>query len=143
MSPLPQSIRLEIVTPEQRLVNEVVDEVVLPGSEGSLGVLPGHTPLLSTLGIGWLMYRRGDLRRYLAIAWGFVEVLPDRVSVLAEIAERAETIDRERARKARERALERLRGRVPGTDFERAQIALQKAVIRIQVAEGASSHETA
>jgi len=143
MSPLPQSIRLEIVTPEQRLVNEVVDEVVLPGSEGSLGVLPGHTPLLSTLGIGWLMYRRGDLRRYLAIAWGFVEVLPDRVSVLAEIAERAETIDRERARKARERALERLRGRVPGTDFERAQIALQKAVIRIQVAEGAGSHETA
>ena len=143
MSPLPQSIRLEIVTPEQRLVNEVVDEVVLPGSEGSLGVLPGHIPLLSTLGIGWLMYRRGDLRRYLAIAWGFVEVLPDRVSVLAEIAERAETIDRERARKARERALERLRGRVPGTDFERAQIALQKAVIRIQVAEGAGSHETA
>jgi len=143
MSPLPQSIRLEIVTPEQRLVNEVVDEVVLPGSEGSLGVLPGHTPLLSTLGIGWLMYRRGDLRRYLAIAWGFVEVLPDRVSVLAEIAERAETIDRERARKARERALERLRGRVPGTDFERAQIALQKAVIRIQVAEGAGPHEPA
>jgi len=143
MSPLPQSIRLEIVTPEQRLVNEVVDEVVLPGSEGSLGVLPGHIPLLSTLGIGWLMYRRGDLRRYLAIAWGFVEVLPDRVSVLAEIAERAETIDRERARKARERALERLRGRVPGTDFERAQIALQKAVIRIQVAEGAGPHEPA
>ncbi|PYT18069.1 MAG: F0F1 ATP synthase subunit epsilon [Acidobacteria bacterium] len=143
MSPLPQSIRLEIVTPEQRLVNEVVDEVVLPGSEGSLGVLPGHTPLLSTLGIGWLMYRRGDLRRYLAIAWGFVEVLPDRVSVLAEIAERAETIDRERARKARERALERLRGRVPGTDFERALIALQKAVIRIQVAEGAGPHEPA
>jgi len=136
MSPLPQSIRLEIVTPEQRLVNEVVDEVVLPGSEGSLGVLPGHIPLLSTLGIGWLMYRRGDLRRYLAIAWGFVEVLPDRVSVLAEIAERAETIDRERA-------LERLRGRVPGTDFERAQIALQKAVIRIQVAEGAGPHEPA
>ncbi|OLD66121.1 MAG: ATP synthase F1 subunit epsilon [Acidobacteria bacterium 13_1_40CM_2_68_5] len=143
MSPLPQSIRLEIVTPEQRLVNEVVDEVVLPGSEGSLGVLPGHTPLLSTLGIGWLMYRRGDLRRYLAIAWGFVEVLPDRVSVLAEIAESAETIDRERARKARDRALERLRGRGSETDFERAQIALQKAVIRIQVAEGAGPHEPA
>jgi len=143
MSPLPQSIHLEIVTPEQRLVNEIVDEVVLPGSQGSLGVLPGHTPLLSTLGIGWLMYRRGDLRRYLAIAWGFVEVLPDRVSVLAEIAERAESIDRERARQARDRALERLRGRGPGTDFERAQIALQKAVIRIQVADGAGPNEPA
>jgi len=143
MSTLPQSIHLEIVTPEQRLVNEVIDEVVLPGSEGSLGVRPGHTPLLSTLGIGWLMYRRGDLRRYLAIAWGFVEVLPDRVSVLAEIAERAETIDRERARKARDRALEHLRGRGPGTDFERAQIALQKAVTRIRVAEGVGQNEPA
>ncbi len=143
MSTLPQSIHLEIVTPEQRLVNEVIDEVVLPGSQGSLGVLPGHTPLLSTLGIGWLMYRRGDLRRYLAIAWGFVEVLPDRVSVLAEIAERAETIDRERARKARDRALEHLRGRGPGTDFERAQIALQKAVTRIRVAEGVGQNEPA
>ncbi|HYS78248.1 MAG TPA: F0F1 ATP synthase subunit epsilon [Candidatus Dormibacteraeota bacterium] len=143
MSPLPQSIHLEIVTPEQRLVNEIVDEVVLPGSQGSLGVLPGHTPLLSTLGIGWLMYRRGDLRRYLAIAWGFAEVLPDRVGVLAEIAERAESIDRERARQARDRALERLRGRGPGTDFERAQIALQKAVIRIQVADGAGPNEPA
>ncbi|MEK7836488.1 MAG: F0F1 ATP synthase subunit epsilon, partial [candidate division NC10 bacterium] len=103
--PLPESIHLEIVTPEQRLVNEVVDEVVLPGSEGSLGVLPGHTPLLTTLGIGELKYRRGTTRRFLAIAWGFAEVLPDRVSVLAEIAERAEGIDRERARKARDRAV--------------------------------------
>jgi len=143
MSPLPQSIHLEVVTPERRLVNEVVDEVVLPGSQGSLGVLPGHTPLLSTLGIGWLTYRRGDLRRYLAIAWGFAEVLPDRVSVLAEIAERAEAIDRERARKARDRALERLRGRGPGTDFQRAQIALQKAIIRIRVAEGGGPGESA
>jgi len=143
MSPLPSSLHLEIVTPEQRLVSEIVDEAVLPGSQGSLGVLPGHTPLLTNLGIGWLMYRRGDLRRYLAIAWGFVEILPDRISVLAEIAERAETIDRERARRARERALERLRSRDPGTDFARAQIALQKAVIRVQVAEGVGPREPA
>ncbi len=136
MSPLPASLHLEIVTPEQRLVSEVVDEAVLPGSDGSLGVRPGHTPLLTTLGIGWLMYRRGDLRRYLAIAWGFAEVLPDRVNVLAEIAERAETIDRRRALKARDRALERLRGRDAGTDFGRAQAALQKAIIRVQVADG-------
>ena len=139
--PLPESIHLEVVTPERRLVNEVVDEVVLPGSEGSLGVLPGHTPLLTTLGIGWLMYRRGDLKRYLAIAWGFSEVLPDRVNVLAEIAERAEAIDRERARKARNRALERLRGRGSDSDFKRAQIALEKAIIRIQVSEGVGPNE--
>ena len=138
---LPESIHLEIVTPEQRLVNEVVDEVVLPGSEGSLGVLPGHTPLLTTLGIGELMYRRGTTRRFLAIAWGFAEVLPDRVSVLAEIAERAEGIDRERARKARDRAMARLRGRSADTDFKRAQVALQKAIIRIQIGEGVGPKE--
>lgn len=139
--PLPESIHLEIVTPEQRLVNEVVDEVILPGSEGSLGVLPGHTPLLTTLGIGGLTYRRGATRRHLAIARGFAEVLPDRVSVLAEIAERAEGIDRERALKARERAVARLRGRSAETDFERAQVALQKAIIRIQLSGGIGPNE--
>jgi F-type H+-transporting ATPase subunit epsilon len=139
--PLPESIHLEIVTPEQRLVNEVVDEVILPGSEGSLGVLPGHTPLLTTLGIGGLTYRRGATRRHLAIARGFAEVLPDRVSVLAEIAERAEGIDRERALKARDRAVARLRGRSAETDFERAQVALQKAIIRIQLSEGIGPNE--
>src|SRR6266446_3834651 len=87
--PLPESIHLEVVTPDKRVVSEVVDAVVLPGTEGSLGVLPGHTPLLTTLGIGELTYSRGGARRFVAIAWGFAEVLPDRVSVLAEIAERA------------------------------------------------------
>jgi F-type H+-transporting ATPase subunit epsilon len=139
--PLPESIHLEIVTPERRLVSEVADEVVLPGSEGSLGVLPGHTPLLTTLGIGELTYRRGGDRRYLAIAWGFAEVLPDRVSILAEIAERAEGIDRERAAAARDRALQRLRERAAETDFKRAQIALQKALIRIQVSQGIGPNE--
>ena len=139
--PLPESIHLEIVTPERRLVSEVADEVVLPGSEGSLGVLPGHTPLLTTLGIGELTYRRGGDRRYLAIAWGFVEVLPDRVSVLAEIAERAEGIDRERAAAARDRALQRLRERTAETDFKRAQVALQKALIRLQVSQGIGPNE--
>ncbi len=139
--PLPESIHLEIVTPEQRLVNEVVDEVVLPGSEGSLGVLPGHTPLLTTLGIGELMYRRGTTRRFLAIASGFAEVLPDRVSVLAEIAERAEGVDRDRARKARDRAVARLRGRPADIDFKRAQVALQKAIIRSQISEGVGPKE--
>jgi F-type H+-transporting ATPase subunit epsilon len=138
---LPESIHLEIVTPEQKLVNEVVDEVVLPGSEGSLGVRPGHTPLLTALDIGELVYRRGDVKRYVAIAWGFAEVLPDRVSVLAEIAERAEGIDRERAARARDRAVKRLRERAANTDFRRAQVALQKAIIRIQVSEGIGPNE--
>jgi F-type H+-transporting ATPase subunit epsilon len=139
--PLPQSIHLEVVTPEKRLVSEVVDEVILPGSEGSLGVLPGHTPLLTTLGIGELVYRRAGARRYVAVAWGFAEVLPDRVSVLAEIAERAEGIDRERAAAARDRALRRLRERAAETDFVRAQAALQKAIIRLQVSQGIGPSE--
>src|SRR5262245_7529647 len=135
---LPESIHLEVVTPEKRLVSEVVDEVVLPGSEGSLGVRPGHTPLLTTLGIGELGYRRGSETRLLAITWGFAEVLPDRVSVLAEIAERAEAIDLGRAEQARDRAMKRLRERAKDTDFERAQVALEKALIRIQVSQGNS-----
>jgi F-type H+-transporting ATPase subunit epsilon len=138
-----EAIHLEVVTPERRLMSEVVDEVVLPGSEGYLGVLPGHTPLLTSLGIGLIMYRRGSVRRQLAIAWGFAEVLPDRVSVLAEIAERAEEIDRDRAQKARDRALGRLRGRAPDTDFKRAQVALQKALVRIQVSRGIGPNEPA
>ncbi len=131
---LPDAIQLEVVTPERRLVSEVVDEVILPGTEGYLGVLPGHAPLLSELSIGELTLRRGDVRRYVSVAWGFVEVLPDRVSVLAEVAERAEEIDLERARKAQERALGRMRGGDPEVDFKRAQVALQKAIVRIQVA---------
>ncbi len=134
--PLPESIHLEVVTPDKRVVSEVVDAVVLPGTEGSLGVLPGHTPLLTTLGIGELTYSRGGARRFVAIAWGFAEVLPDRVSVLAEIAERAEGIDRERAARARDRALKRLRERTADTDFKRVQIALQKSIIRLQVSHG-------
>src|SRR5262245_14712943 len=136
--PRPESLHLEIVTPEGRLVSEIVDEVILPGSEGSLGARPGHTPLLTSLGIGLLIYRRGTDSSLLAIAWGFAEVLPDRVSVLAEIGERAEDIDRERATAARERALKRLRERAAETDFNRAQVALQKSLIRLQVSEGIS-----
>ena len=133
--PLPESIQLEVVTPERRVVSEVVDSVILPGSEGSLGVLPGHTPLLTTLGIGELAYGRGGETRRLAIVWGFAEVLPDKVSVLAEIAERAEEIDRERATRARDRARQQLRERDPETDFMQAQIALEKALIRLQVSQ--------
>src|ERR687898_285412 len=105
---LPTKITLEIVTPERSLVNEQVDEIQLPGSEGYFGVLPGHTPMLSTLQVGELWYRIGQEKHYLAIAFGFVEVLPDRVTVLAQLAERPEDIDVPRAEAAKKRAEERL-----------------------------------
>src|ERR1044071_2387164 len=104
---LPTSIELHIITPERLLVNERVDEVEIPGSEGYFGVLPGHTPMLADLAVGELWYRKGQEKIYLAIAFGFVEVLPDRVTVLARIAERAEDIDLLRAEEAKKRAEER------------------------------------
>ena len=134
---LADALSLDIVTPEKRLVSTSVDEVVLPGSEGSFGVLPGHAPLLTSLSVGELVYRNANVRHYVAIAWGFVEVLPDRVSVLAETAERGEEIDRARAEQAKERALERLRSRQGEIDFKRAQVALEKALIRLQVSSRA------
>jgi F-type H+-transporting ATPase subunit epsilon len=130
---LPEFLNLDIVTPEKRVVTQQVQEVVLPGSEGSLGVLPGHAPLLTALAVGELMYRTGTTKHYVAVAWGFAEVLPERVTVLAEIAERGDEIDRERAAAARDRAMERLKARQEETDFGRAQVALEKAVVRLQV----------
>jgi F-type H+-transporting ATPase subunit epsilon len=130
---LPEFLSLDIVTPEKRIVTQQVQEVVLPGSEGSLGVLPGHAPLLTALAVGELMYRTGTTKHYVAVAWGFVEVLPERVTVLAEIAERADEIDRERAAAARDRAMERLKARQAETDFGRAQVALEKSLVRLQV----------
>lgn len=134
-------MHLDIVTPDRRLVSETVDEVVLPGTEGYLGVLPGHAPLLTSLGVGYVMHRRGGTRHYLALAGGFAEVLPERVTILADISERSEAIDRDRAERARDRALKRLRDREPGTDFDRAQIALMKSLIRLQISQGIGSNE--
>src|SRR5882762_7058009 len=118
---LPTKLKLEIVTPARALLAEEVDEVVVPGSEGGLGVLPGHTPLLSSLKIGELWYRQGQEKHYLAIAFGFVEVLPDRVTVLADVGERAQEIDVQRAERAKQRAEELLRSPAPhmDLDFER------------------------
>jgi len=130
---LPTKLLLEIVTPDQSLVQEEVDEVYLPGAEGCLGVLPGHTPLLATLAVGELWYRIGQETHYLAIATGFSEVLPDRVTVLAQIAEQAHDIDIGRAEAARERAEERLK-KTTEIDIERARVALLKSQIRSQVA---------
>jgi len=127
-------IQLTIVTPERSLVSEQVDELQLPGAEGYLGVLPGHAPLFTELKVGELSYRKGNNWTSLAVAWGFAEVLPDQVRVLAETAERANEIDVERAIRAKDRAEQRLKGG-EDIDYDRARIALQRALIRIQVAQ--------
>ena len=133
---LPTKLTLEIVTPDRALVSEEVDEVQLPGSEGYFGVLPGHTPLLATLQVGELWYRIGQEKHFLMIAFGFVEVVPDRVTVLAQVAERAQDIDVNRAERAKQRAEERIaKGPTQSDlDFERARLALTKALVRLQVA---------
>src|SRR5437868_8398951 len=105
---LPTAIQLHIVSADRALVNERVDEVEIPGAEGYFGVLPGHTPLLALLGAGELWYRQGAEKHYLAMAFGFAEVQPDQVTILAEIAERADEIDIARAESAKKRAEERL-----------------------------------
>jgi F-type H+-transporting ATPase subunit epsilon len=130
---LPTSLTLEIVTPDRSVVAERVDEVEIPGAEGYFGVLPGHTPLLAMLQVGELWYRKGSEKHYLSIAFGFAEVLPDRVTILAELAERADEIDLSRAEAARRRAEERLAKPSGDVDFERARVALLKSVVRIQV----------
>ncbi len=132
---IPRHLTLEFVTPERAIVHEDVDEVELPGEEGFFGVLPGHAPLLAALKTGPMWYRQGGEKRFAFIGSGFAEVLPDRVSVLAQVAERAEDIDTPRAEAAKRRAEERL-GRPPVGDFdaERARIALLRAITRLQVA---------
>ena len=136
---LPTKLTLEIVTPDRALVNEQVDEVELPGSEGYFGVLPGHAPLLASLQVGELWYRIGNEKYYLSIAFGFVEVLPEHVTVLARIAEKAQDIDVARAEAAKKRAEEQVARVSPQADmdFELARIALMKSLVRLQVASRA------
>ena len=129
---LPTSIQLQIVTPDKLLVNEQVDEVQIPGSEGYFGVLPGHTPMLASLAVGEMWYRKGQDVTYLSLAYGFCEVLPDRVTILATLAERAEDIDVARAEEAKKRAEERLKN-ASDVDYERARTALVKSLARLQV----------
>lgn len=129
-------ILLEIVTPERLAYSDEVDSVVLPGSEGEMGVLPHHAPLVSTLGVGELRIRKGGTEESFAIVGGFVQVLPDRVVVMAETADMASEIDLEKAQEARrdaERALES--GYHEAADLSAARAALQQALLRIRVAE--------
>jgi F-type H+-transporting ATPase subunit epsilon len=128
------SIQLVVVTPVRQYLSESVTEVQLPGADGCLGVLPGHAPLITELGIGELTYRTvGGQTGLLAVIRGFAEVLPDRVSVLAETAERAEEIDITRAKEALKRAQELIAKGGENVDWDRASAALQRALVRIQV----------
>jgi F-type H+-transporting ATPase subunit epsilon len=135
---LPESIELVIVTPERQLLRQTVVEVTLPGGDGCLGVLAGHAPLITELGIGELTYRVKGANEAgpLAIISGFAEVLGDRVTVLAEMAERPEEIDVARAEEAKKRAEQRLASASsdPNVDWARAAVALQRSLIRIRVA---------
>jgi F-type H+-transporting ATPase subunit epsilon len=129
-------LQLEIVTPERLAYAETVDSVVLPGSQGELGVLPNHAPLITTLGVGELRVRKGGTEESFAIVGGFLQVRPDKVVVMAETADMASEIDLERAQEARreaERALET--GYHEGADLASARAALQQALLRIRVAE--------
>src|SRR6476659_5782548 len=131
---LPTHLDLQIVTPDRLIVQEQVDEVEIPGSEGYFGVLPGHTPLLAALAVGELWYRQGQEKTYLSIAFGFAEVLPDRVTILARLAEKADDIDLERAEAALARAQKRLGGsQQDAVDYERARTALLKSLARLNV----------
>jgi len=128
------TFQLEIVTPEKKVVDTAAAEAQIPGKNGYLGVLPGHAPLITELAIGEVTFRVGAEQQRLAVAWGFAEVLPDKVTILAETAERPSEIDVERARKAKERAEQRLTSGDTNVDVERSLDALHKAETRLEVA---------
>ncbi len=129
-----ESLLLIVVTPERQLLRESVDDLQLPGANGYLGILPGHAPLMTELGVGELAYHSGKQSGHMAVLQGFAEVLPGCVTVLAELAERAEEIDVARAEEARRRAQKRLASQDSNIDWDRATLALQRALTRIQVA---------
>src|SRR5215475_11880229 len=121
------TFQLEIVTPDRQVVDDRAEEAQIPGKGGYLGILPGHAPLITELAVGEISYRTGAQTKRLAVAWGFAEVLPAKVTILAETAERAEEIDVERARKAKERAEQMLKERSDQVDEESARMALERA----------------
>ena len=129
-----ETLQLEIVTPEKLVVKTTVEEVQIPGESGYLGILPGHAPLITELGAGDMSFRSGGAVQHFAVASGFAEVLPDRVTVLAESAERPNEIDVARARESKERAEKLLTSGDPNVDYPRAVLAVQRAEARIEVA---------
>ena len=135
------TFKLSVVSPERLVLSEEVEEAQVPGKNGYLGILPGHAPMMTELDIGELSYRQGDRTGHLAVTWGYCEVLSDQVIVLAERAERAEDVDRERAQASMERARKRLsRLQDPEIDFLRARTSLQRALIRMQVSQRAGGN---
>ena len=135
-------IKLEIVTPDRNLLSEEVEYVGAPGVYGEFGVLPSHIPFLSALGIGSLFYKKDGKRYYIFLAGGFAEVTPTKVTVLAEVAEKAEEISVERARKAREKAEQRVSQQQEEIDFVRARAAMARAMHRMKCRESAVSAGT-
>ena len=134
---IPASIRLDIVTPERPIVSEQVDEIQLPGANGAFGVLPGHAPLLAQLQPGELWYRQGNERQFLSIDFGLAEVLPDRVTVLATLAQRPEEIDVRAAEAAKQAAENEMRHTISLEDAERARAAMMASIMRLRIAERA------
>lgn len=132
---LPEKMTLEVVTPERKVLSTTIDEAILPGEMGYFGVLPGHTPFLTSLSIGEAMYRIGNQKKFLALNQGFVEVLPEKVILIAETAEVAEEIDIERAMKKKAEAEEVLRLKKGDTHFKVAEVRLKKALTRISVSK--------
>src|SRR5271166_1060604 len=128
------TLELEIVTPDKLLLRGPVEGVQIPGKNGELGVLPGHAPLITELTIGEISYRQGANSHYIAVAWGFAEVLPQKVTILADTAERAEEIDVKRAQEAKARAEEALKRAAADLDFDATLYALHRADVRIAVA---------
>lgn len=129
------TFQLEIVTPEKMVVREVAEEIQIPGKNGYLGILPGHAPLISELAVGEISYRNGHSTHRLAVAWGFAEVLPDKVTILAETAERPGEIDVSRAQASKQRAEASLASAATEEDFQRVTADLQRAETRLEVAE--------
>ena len=129
-------LQLEIVTPEKLVEKDTVSEVQIPGKDGYLGVLPGHAPLITELGVGEIRYRGDGMEYRLAVAWGFAEILPNKVTILAETAERANEIDLPRAQKAKQAAEERLHAADDEETTDKALNQLARAETRIAVAEG-------
>jgi F-type H+-transporting ATPase subunit epsilon len=129
------TFQLEIVTPVKLVVKEAAEEAQIPGLSGYLGILPGHAPLITELAVGVITYKAGGTTHTLSVAWGFAEVLPDKVTILAEAAERPQEIDVERAQEAKTRAEQLLKSNDPKVDYSRAEEALQRAETRLNVAK--------
>ncbi len=133
------TIELEIVTPEKLVVREPVDQVQVPGKSGYLGVLPGHAPLIGEVAVGEVTYKHSGATEYLALGWGFVEVLPNKVTILAQTAERAQEINVQRAQDAKSRAEQALREARPDLDYDATLEALRRADCRLLVASHAGA----